>query len=123
MPNEERRLGAVESKFADLIWENEPISSGDLVRLAEKTLGWKKSTTYTVLKKLSERGIFENADGTVTSKLSKEAFFAEKSEQFVTETFGGSLPAFVAAFLSQKPLSEEEADEIRRMIDRFRKEG
>ena len=123
MPNEERRLGAVESKFADLIWENEPISSGDLVRLAEKALGWKKSTTYTVLKKLSERGIFENADGTVTSLLSKEAFFAEKSEQFVTETFGGSLPAFVAAFLSQKPLSEEEADEIRRMIDRFRKEG
>lgn len=123
MPNEEHRLGAVESRFADLIWENEPISSGDLVRLAEKTLGWKKSTTYTVLKKLSERGIFENADGTVTSLLSKEAFFAEKSEQFVTETFGGSLPAFVAAFLSQKPLSEEEADEIRRMIDRFRKEG
>ena len=123
MSNEERRLGAVESKFAELIWENEPITSGNLVRLAEKTLGWKKSTTYTVLKKLSERGIFENEDGTVTSRISKEAFFAEKSEQFVTEAFGGSLPAFVAAFLSQKPLSEEEADEIRRMIDRFRKDG
>lgn len=114
---EEIRLALVESVFADLIWENEPISSGELVKLCEQELNWKKSTTYTVLRKLCQRGIFQNKDGKVTSILSKSQFQAVQSEQFVTETFGGSLPAFIAAFTSSKKLSEKEIEEIHRMID------
>ena len=85
----EFKLGAVESRFADLIWQNEPITSGNLVKLAKDTLNWQKSTTYTVLKRLCERGIFQNLGGTVTSLLSKEEFNAVQSEQFVEETFSG----------------------------------
>lgn len=114
---EERKLGAVESRFADLIWEKEPLTSGELVKLCEKTLNWKKSTTYTVLKKLCQRGIFQNEGGKVTAILSKEEFYAAQSQQFVEETFQGSLPAFLAAFTSRKKLSGAEIDEIRRMID------
>lgn len=117
MLHEEMRLGAVEAKFADLIWQNEPLTSGELVRLCADTLGWKKSTTYTVLKKLCDRGIFQNRDGKVTSLLSKEAFFAAQSEKFVSETFGGSLPAFLAAFVQNRRLNAQEIAEIRAMID------
>lgn len=113
----EMKLALVESAFADIIWENEPVSSGDLVKLCEEKLNWKKSTTYTVLRKLCGRGIFQNKDGKVTSLLSKQEFQAVQSEQFVSETFGGSLPAFIAAFTSSKKLSEEEIEEIHRMID------
>lgn len=116
----EIRLAFVESVFADIIWENEPISSGELVKLCEKKLNWKKSTTYTVLRKLCARGIFQNKDGKVTSILSKSQFQAVQSEQFVEETFGGSLPAFIAAFTSSKRLSKEEIEEIHRMIDASR---
>lgn len=113
----EMKLALVESNFADIIWENEPVSSGELVKLCEEKLNWKKSTTYTVLRKLCERGIFQNQDGIVTSILSKQEFQAVQSEQFVTETFGGSLPAFIAAFTSSKKLSQEEIKEIHKMID------
>ncbi len=116
---EEIKLGIVEEKFADLIWENEPIPSGELVKLCEKELNWKKSTTYTVLRKLCERGLFKNKNGAVTSLMSKSEFFAIQSEKFVDETFKGSLPAFIAAFSSRKKLSEQEIDEIRRMIDSY----
>lgn len=115
----EMRLGVVESQFADIIWENEPLSSGELVKLCSEQLDWKKSTTYTVLKKLCERGIFQNQDGVVSSVISKQEFCAMQSEQFVEETFGGSLPAFIAAFASNKQLSEAEIEEIRRMMDRL----
>ena len=111
------KLGMVEAQFAELIWANEPIASGELVKLCEKELNWKKSTTYTVLKKLCERGIFQNKDGVVTSQLTRDEFNAVQSEQFVEDTFEGSLPAFLAAFTSRKPLSKEEAEEIRRLID------
>ncbi len=117
---EEIRLALVESVFADIIWENEPISSGELVKLCEEKLNWKKSTTYTVLRKLCSRGIFQNKDGKVTSVLSKSQFQAVQSEQFVSETFGGSLPAFIAAFTSSKKLSEKEIEEIHKMIDASR---
>ena len=117
---EEIRLALVESVFADIIWENEPISSGELVKLCEEKLNWKKSTTYTVLRKLCSRGIFQNKDGKVTSILSKSQFRAVQSEQFVSETFGGSLPAFIAAFTSSKKLSEKEIEEIHKMIDASR---
>ena len=113
----EMKLGIVEMQFAELIWAREPIASGELVKLCEKELNWKKSTTYTVLKKLCERGIFQNNDGVVTSKLTRDEFNAVQSEQFVEDTFEGSLPAFLAAFTSRKQLSKEEAEEIRRLID------
>ena len=114
---DEFRLGAVESKFADIIWENEPLSSRELVTLCEQRLEWKKSTTYTVLKKLCDRGIFRNDGGTVSSVMSRDEFYAAQSENVVNASFGGSLPAFIAAFTSRKPLSAEEIAEIRRMID------
>lgn len=120
---EEMKLGAVELRFARLIWENEPITSGELVKLCEKELGWKKSTTYTVLKKLSERGIFQNQNGTVTSRMSESDYHARQSEQFVEESFGGSLPAFIAAFTKRKALSESEVAEIRRMINSYGEES
>ena len=116
---EEMKLGAVESRFADLIWDNEPLSSGELVKLSETELGWKKSTTYTVLKKLGARGIFQNEKGTVTSLMSKQEFASLKSEKFVEDTFDGSLPRFIAAFTKRKKLSEKDIEEIRRMIDSF----
>ena len=117
------RLGLVEAKFADLIWEHEPLSSSELVKLAAQELSWKKSTTYTVLRRLCEKGIFQNEDGTVSSFLKKQEFSALQSEQFVEETFAGSLPAFLAAFTTHKALSAEEVAEIQRMIDGFGKEG
>lgn len=117
------RLGAIEAKFADLIWSNEPLSSAELVKLAAQELDWKKSTTYTVLRRLCEKGIFQNEDGTVTSKLSKSEFSAVQSEQFVEETFDGSLPAFLAAFTTRKALTAEEIAEIQQMIDSYGKEN
>lgn len=113
-------LGEVEARFAAIIWENEPVPSGELVKLAKEKLEWKKSTTYTVLKRLCERGIFQNENGVVTSLLSQEEFSARQSEQFVNETFEGSLPAFVAAFGSRKKISDKEADELKQLIEKMR---
>ena len=117
-----KRLGVVESKFADIVWQHEPLTSGQLVDLALKELGWKKSTTYTVLKKLCDRGIFQNVNSIVTSLISKEELYSMQSEEFVNETFQGSLPAFIASFTSRKRLSEEEILQIREMIDSYGKE-
>jgi predicted transcriptional regulator len=114
---DERKLGVIEARFADLIWQNEPLSSGTLVRLCEEELGWKKSTTYTVLKKLCQRGIFRNEGGEVTSLITREEFYSAQSRRFVEESFDGSLPAFIAAFSAGKGLSAEEIAQIRRMID------
>lgn len=116
------RLGMVEARFADLIWENEPIPSGELVKLSLRELDWKKSTTYTVLKKLCDRGIFQNDNGIVCSLMTKEQFRASQSEKFVEETFQGSLPAFLSAFSSRKKLSAAEVSEIRKMIESYREE-
>lgn len=118
---DEIKLGAIESRFADIIWQHEPLPSGELVKLCELELSWKKSTTYTVLKKLCERGIFQNQDGTVTSLISKQEFFTLQSEKFVKETFNGSLPAFLAAFTAKKKLSEEEIEELQQLIDQSRR--
>ena len=116
----ELRMGAIESRFADMIWQNEPITSPELVKLASKELDWKKSTTYTVLKRLCERGIFQNNDGTVTSLISKKDFYAVQSEKFVDETFSGSLPAFLAAFTTRKKLSDAEINELQELINQSR---
>lgn len=119
---DEARLGAVEARFADLIWHNAPLSSGELVKLCARELEWKKSTTYTVLKKLCDRGIFQNQGGTVTALISRQAYYARQSQRFVEETFDGSLPAFIAAFASGRTLSNRDLEDIRRMLDEFDKE-
>ena len=112
----EYRLGVIEMRFAELIWQNAPVASGKLVRLAEEALGWKKSTTYTVLRRLCERGLFRNENGTVTVLLDRQTFLARQSEEFLEENFAGSLPDFLAAFAGRRRLSEKEIDEIIRII-------
>ena len=111
------KLGAVESRFADLVWENAPIASRELAKICEEALGWKRTTTYNVLRKLCDRGLFENDGGTVHVRLSREEFYAKQSKKFVEDTFSGSLPAFLAAFTSGRGLTAEEAGELRAMID------
>ena len=119
---EDTRLGVVEEEFANIIWENEPLSSGDLVKLCQEKLEWKKSTTYTVLKKLCERGIFKNENSVVSSVITKPEYYAIQSESFVENTFEGSLPAFIAAFTKRKKLSEEEIVQIKSIIDKYGEE-
>ena len=114
------RLGAVETRFADLIWEHEPISSGELVKLCQQELSWKKSTTYTILRRLCERGLFLNRGGTVTALISRDEFYAMQSERFVEDTFEGSLPRFLAAFSTRKKLSQDEINELQKLIDEMR---
>lgn len=116
----EIELGDVQAAFADIIWKNEPVGSGELVKICERELHWKKPTTYTVLRKLCEKGLFKNEDGVVSSLLSKEEFNASKSEKFVEDTYEGSLPAFLAAFMSHKKISQDEIDEIQKMINDYR---
>ncbi len=112
-------MGAVEAKFAELIWEREPITSAELVRESEKLFSWKKSTTFTVLKRLCEKSIFKNEGGKVSSLITREEFYSLQSQRFVQENFSGSLPAFLTAFASGKALTKEEIDELRRMVDNF----
>lgn len=116
-----QKMGPLESRFADLIWSHEPLPSRELVRLAAEALSWKATTSYTVLKRLCDRGLFQNQGGTVTSLVSRADFYAMQSEQFVEETFEGSLPAFLAAFSSRKRLSDQEIDELKAIIDGMRR--
>lgn len=120
---EDLKLGVVEERFAELIWAHEPLSSRELAELCQKELNWKRPTTYTVLRKLCEKGIFQNAEGIVSSRISRADFQAMRGERFVAETYGGSLPAFVAAFTARNRLTEEEADAIQKLIDEARREG
>ncbi|MCH5281164.1 MAG: BlaI/MecI/CopY family transcriptional regulator [Lachnospiraceae bacterium] len=113
----EYKLGEIEMRFAELIWSNEPIPSGELASLSLKELNWKRTTTYTVLKRLCDKGIFQNEKGMVSSLVSKQLFQAKQSEEFVEDAFGGSLPNFVAAFVSQKKLSKKEVEELKRIIE------
>ena len=117
----EMKLGAVEAKFADIIWNNEPLRPGELVKLAEAELNWKRTTTFTVLKRLCEKGIFQNKDRIITSLIAREEFYALQSERFVNDTFEGSLPAFLAAFGTRKKLSEEEVEELKKVIEGMRR--
>ena len=116
----EYHLAEIEAKFADIIWEREPIPSKDLVKLCERNLDWKKSTTYTVLKRLCERGIFQNKKAIVTSLISKENFYGGKSRQFVKETFGGSLPKFLTAFIGEEKLTNQQIEEMKQLIESYR---
>ncbi len=115
----DKTLGVVESKFADIIWNCEPLSSSELSKLAEKELGWKKTTSFTVLKRLCDKGLFKNEKGTVTSLISKDDFYSIQSEKFVEETFNGSLPAFLAAFTGRKKLSKKEVEELKRFVKEY----
>ena len=117
----EYKLGEIETIFADIIWDNEPLSSRRLAELALDRLDWKRTTTYTILKRLCDRELFQNEGGTVTSLVSRDEFYARQSEMFVEETFHGSLPAFLAAFGSRKKLSDSEIDELQKVIDSMRR--
>lgn len=116
------KLTDTELKFAEIIWSNEPISSPDLVKICELKLEWKKSTTYTMLKKLENKGIVQNIKGIVISLIDKEQFYSEQSNQFVEDTFEGSLPKFLAAFIKKKKLDNKEIDEIQKLINDYREE-
>ena len=118
----EIQMGQVESRFADIIWEHEPISSSELAKKSEELLTWKKTTSYTVLKRLCDKGLFQNQKGVVTSLISREKFYALQSEKFVEETFQGSLPAFLAAFTNGKKLSQKEIAEIQQIIEKMGEE-
>lgn len=113
------KLGMVEARFADIIWENEPLTTKTLVALCEKELNWKRTTTYTVLKKLCDRGIFITKNSVVSALISKKEFHAIQSEQFVKNNFQGSLPAFIAAFTTRNTLSQEELAELKKLVDSF----
>ena len=113
----EGKLGAVESRFADIVWAHAPLASRALARLCEQELGWKRTTTYNVLRKLCERGLFQNDGGTVRALVSRETFYCSQGEALVDSAFGGSLPAFLAAFTKRRALSRGEIEEIQRMID------
>lgn len=117
---EDYTLGTIESRFADFIWENEPMTTKELVDLCARELGWKRPTTYSVLKKLSEKGFFKMENKIVTALVTKNEYNARKSERFVEETFHGSLPALVLAFGSRKKLSQEEIDQLQQAIDQMR---
>jgi predicted transcriptional regulator len=120
---ERTELGEVQERFARIVWAHAPIPSGELVKLCEKELHWKKPTTYTVLRKLCERGLFENVNGVVEIRVPQETFYAAKSERFVDNAFNGSLPAFLTAFTARKGLTDADADEIMRMIEARRREN
>lgn len=113
------KLGVVESRFADIIWQNQPMSIKELVKRCETELEWKRTTTYTVLGRLADRGLFKNEGGVVTACISREEFYARQSEQYVEESFSGSLPMFLAAFTARKNLTAGEVAEIRRLIDSY----
>lgn len=114
------KMGSAEAHFADLIWQNEPVTSGQLAKLGEERFQWKKTTSFTVLKRLCDKGIFQNQGGMVTALISREDFYARHSEQYVEETFGGSLPAFLAAFGARKKLSDKEIEELKNVIESMR---
>lgn len=117
---ENLKLCESDYRFMTVIWDNEPVASGQLVELCRQQLGWKKATTYTTLKKLSEKGFAQNVDTIVTSLVPREDVQAYASEHFVEHTFRGSLPQFLVSFLGGKTLSEEEAKELKRLIDQHR---
>lgn len=115
------KMGTAEARFADVIWRNEPITSGQLAKIGLVDFNWKKTTSHTVLKRLCERGLFKNEGGTVTSLISRDEYYARHSEQYVEDTFGGSLPAFLAAFGTRRKLSDQEIEELQKVIEGMRR--
>ena len=114
------KLTETEAKFADIIWEHAPLKSTELVKLCEQKLGCKKSTTYTVLRSLCERGIFQNVDAVVNARMSKEEFYGRQGRQLVNQAFHGSLPRFLTAFIGQQKMSDAEVEELKALIESHR---
>lgn len=114
---ENYKLAQAEKKFAEMIWEREPVPSSELVRLCGEEMNWKKSTTYTVLKKLCQKGIFRNENAVVSAVIGREEFYSLQSRKYVEETFGGSLPRFLTAFCGGRKLSTGEVEEMKRFIE------
>lgn len=117
------KLGEMEARFAQLLWEHAPIRSGELTKLCEQAFGWKRTTTYTMLKRLCERGMFSNESGVVQVKMTKEEFQAGQGSSFIEEHFGGSLPLFLTAFSRKNKLSKEDVEKLQQLIDSYREEG
>lgn len=115
------KMGSAEARFADIIWQNEPITSGQLAKIGAAEFNWKKTTSHTVLNRLCERGLFKRENGVVTSLISREEYYARHSEAYVEETFGGSLSAFLAAFGTRRKLSDKEIDELQKVIESMRR--
>ena len=114
----EIQLGVIEARYADMIWEHEPVTSSELVKMTAVEFHWKRTTAHNVLRRLIDKGLFQNENGLVTAVISREEFYARQSRQYVEDTFSGSLPAFIAAFTQNTKLTPKEAEEIRKMIDR-----
>ena len=119
----EIQLGVIEARYADMIWEREPVTSSELVKLTAEAFHWKRTTAHNVLRRLCDKGLFQNDNGTVTARVSRQEFYARQSKQFVADAFSGSLPAFLAAFAQGAPLSQKDIADIRALIDRFEQEG
>ena len=117
----EIQLGVIEARYADMIWEHEPVTSSELVKMTAVEFNWKRTTAHNVLRRLIDKGLFQNENGLVTAVVSREEFYAKQSKQYVEDTFAGSLPAFIAAFTKHQKISEKEIDEVQKMIDRYRK--
>ena len=119
----EVQLGVIEARYADMIWEHEPVTSSELVKMTAVAFGWKRTTAHNVLRRLIEKGLFRNDNGTVTAVISREEFYSLQSRKYVEDTFEGSLPAFIAAFTKNASLTAQEAAEIHRMINEAREEA
>ena len=113
----EIQLGVIEARYADMIWEYEPVTSSELVKMTAIEFSWKRTTAHNVLRRLIDKGLFQNENGMVTSLISRDEFYSMQSKKYVEDTFAGSLPAFIAAFIQDSKLSQDEAEAIRRMID------
>ena len=119
----EYRLGVIESRFADLVWENEPITAAELAKKCETIFHWKKTTAYTVLKRLCDKGLFETDKGIVTARQTRQEFYSNQSREYVNSSFGGDFPSFLAAFTAQKRLTAQEVESLRRIIAEYPLEG
>lgn len=113
----EIQLGVIEARYADMIWEHEPVSSSELVKMTAVEFNWKRTTAHNVLRRLIDKGLFKNENGLVTAVISREEFYSRQSTKYVQDTFAGSLPAFIAAFTQNNRLTAEEAEAIHKMID------
>ena len=116
------KLGEMEEKFSELIWQHAPVASGELVRLCQEAFSWKRTTMYTMLKRLCERGIFANEGGTVVARMSREEFQGARGVQFINERFEGSLPLFLTAFSRRRKLGSQEIRELKKLIDAYEEE-
>lgn len=119
----EYKLGDVESRFADLIWANEPITAAELAKKCEGVFRWKKTTAYTVLKRLGNKGLFVTEKGVVTSRISRQEFYSNQSREYVDSSFGGDLPSFLAAFTARKKLTPQEVAALRKFVAEYPAEG